>query len=149
MHAGHLGAVLRVVQDEVGGHDAGADDVLAVVHVMDEAVERRDPLHQPLLHAAPLVGGDDAGDQVERDQALVARATLILGAIDGKGDAHAPEDHLGLGPAGLHHVRGLLAQPMGVALVVLPHVAAVKRQHGVHLVKFLHERASCRQDSKL
>src|SRR6218665_809469 len=50
--------------------------------------------HQPLLQAAPLVGRDDAGDQVERDQAFAARAVLVLGAIDGEGDAHAPEDHL-------------------------------------------------------
>jgi len=95
------------------------------------------------------VGRDDAGDQVERNQPFVACAALVLGAVHGKGDAHAPEDHLGFGPAGLHHVRGLFAQPLRIALVVFPHVAAIKRQHGVHLVKFLHERASCSQDSKL
>ncbi|MNT40131.1 hypothetical protein D3C72_1764250 [compost metagenome] len=113
-----------------------------MVNVVDEAVERRDPLHQALLHAGPFVRRDDARDQVKRNQPLVACTALVLGAIDGKGDAHAPEDHLGFGPAGLHHVRGLFAQPLRVALVVFPHIAASKRQHGVHLIKFLHERAS-------
>jgi hypothetical protein len=41
------------------------------------------------------VGRDDARDQVERNQALGARAVLVLVAIHRKGDAHAAEDHLG------------------------------------------------------
>ena len=46
-------------------------------------------------------------------------------------------------------IGGLLRQPVRIALVVFTHVTAIKGQHGVHLVKFLHGRASCSQDSKL
>ncbi|MNW04714.1 hypothetical protein D3C71_2008450 [compost metagenome] len=88
------------------------------------------------------MGRNDARNQVKRNQPLIARAALVLCAVNGEGNAHAPEDHLGFGPAGLHHIRGLFAQPLRIALVVFPHIAAIKRQHGVHLVKFLHELAS-------
>jgi hypothetical protein len=46
--------------------------------------------------STPLVLGNDARDQVERDQALGAGAVLVLGAVDREGDADAAEDHLGL-----------------------------------------------------
>ena len=149
LHPRHLGPVLRVVDDEIGRHDTGAQNVLPVVHVVNEPVERRDPLHQPLLHAGPFVRRNDPGDQIKRDEPLVAGTAFVLGAIHRKGDANAPEDHLRLGPAGLHDIRGLFAQPLGIALVVIAHIAAIERQHRVHLVKFLHEQASCKQDSKL
>ena len=149
LHASHLGAVLGVVQHQVGRNNARTQDVLPVVDVMDEAVERRHSLHQAALHLRPFMAGDDAGDQVERNQPLAARTAFVLGAIHRKRDAHAPKDHLGLGPAGLHHIHGLAREPLPIALVVLAHIAAIKGQHGVHLVEFLHQRASCNQDSKL
>src|SRR6218665_1317282 len=117
---------------------AGAEDVLGVVDMVDEAVQRRAPLHQPLLQAAPLVGRDDAGDQVERDQAFAARAVLVLGATDAEVDAHAPENHLGLGPAGLHQIRRLLAQPLRIALVMLPHGTNRQNTQGIPPVDLLH-----------
>src|SRR6218665_1507501 len=103
-----VSALTRCTHPRCRGVPPGGGGVGGVVEMVDEAVQRRAPLHQPLLQAAPLVGRDDAGDQVERDQAFAARAVLVLGAIDGEGDAHAPEDHLGLGPAGLHQLRRLL-----------------------------------------
>ena len=91
----HLGAELRVALDLLGRHDAGFQDLLAVIDVVDEAVQGRDALRQAALHVAPLGRRDDARDQVERDQALGARAIGVLRAIDREGDADAAEDHLG------------------------------------------------------
>ena len=68
----HLGAVLRVAEHLLGRDDARLQDLLAVVDVVEEAVQRRDPLAQPPLQLAPLVRRDDARDQVERDQPLGA-----------------------------------------------------------------------------
>ena len=138
LDACHLGAVLGVVQHQVRRDEARTQDVLAVVDIVDEAVERRHALHQPALHARPLLRRNDARHQVERDQSLVARAALVLVSIHGEGDAHTPEDHLGLGAAGLHGLGRLARQPVAIALVMLSHIAAVKGQDGVHLVKFLH-----------
>ena len=137
-HALHLRAELGIAIDQVARHDAGVQDGLAMVDVLDEAVQRRDPLHQPLLHARPLAGGDDARDQVEGNQALRARPALILVAIDGKGDADAAKDHLRLGLPRTHGGLRLPCQPLGIGLVMGPHVAAIERQHCVHLVKLLH-----------
>ena len=141
VQAHHLGTELRIGQDQVGRHDACAQDVLAVVDVVDEAVERRDTLHQAAPHAAPFLRGDDARNQVEGDQPLGPGALLVLVAIHGEGDAHAAEDHLGLRAAGLHGIGRLLRQPLAVMPVVRPHVAAPEGQHGVHLVELLH--AAC------
>jgi hypothetical protein len=82
------------------------EDLLVVVDVVDEAVERRDALAQAALHLAPLGARDHARDQVERDQALGAGAVLVLGAVDGEGDADAAEDHLRFLAARRHHLGG-------------------------------------------
>jgi hypothetical protein len=103
-HAHHLGAELRVVQDLLGRDDAGLDDFLVVVDVVQEAVERRDALHQALFHAGPLVGGNDARDEVERNEPLGAGAVLVLGAVHREGDADAAEDHFRLFAPRTHHL---------------------------------------------
>ena len=81
--------------------------------------ERVDALAQARLQLAPLVRRDDARNEVERDQALGAGAVLVLGAVDGEGDADAPEDQLGLLAARAHHLRRLLVEPAVVPAVVL------------------------------
>ena len=69
-----------------GGHDAVVDDgPLTHVEVVEEGVEGGDPLHQAPLDVVPLVGGDDAGQQVHREGALDALALVV----DGEGDALA------------------------------------------------------------
>ena len=127
----HLGAELGVLKNLLGGHHAGLDDVLPVVDVMDEAVERRDALHQTFFHASPFVSGDDAGNQVKGNQAFGTGAVFVLFAIHGKGNADAPENHFGLSPAGLHSVCRLLGQPALVSLVMRAHAGGA----GVHFVK--------------
>jgi hypothetical protein len=121
VHPHHFGAELGIALDLLARHHAGLEDLLVVVDVMDEAVQRRDPLHQAFFHAAPLVRGNDARDQVKGDQALGARAVLVLGAIDGKRDADTAEDHLGLVAARAHHGVRLAGEPLRIGLVVRPH----------------------------
>jgi hypothetical protein len=134
----HLGTVLAVVQHQFARQQAGTQDFLVVVDVVQEAVERRHALHQAGLHALPFMGGNDARYQVERNEALGAGAALVLVAVDGERDADTPEDDLGLGAAGPQHLLGLARQPLGVVLVVQAHIAAVERRHRVHLVKWMH-----------
>ena len=131
VHAHHLGAELRVLEDLVGRDVAGLDDFLVVVDVVDEAVERRHPLHQTGLHALPLVRGNHARDQIEGDQPLGAGAVFVLGAVDGESDADTAEDHFRLFAAGRHDLLGLLRQPPCVVQVVGPHLAG----RGIHFVK--------------
>ena len=134
----HLRAELRVLQHLLGGHDTGLEDLLAVVHVVHESVERVHALAQPGLHVLPLVLGDDARDHVERDQPFGAGAVFILGAVDGEGDADAAEHHLGLFSARLHQSTLLFVEPLPVCAVVRSHAA-----RGVHLVEArLHGRLS-------
>ncbi len=143
----HLGAVLRVAEHLVGGDDAGLQDLLAVVDVVDEAIQRRDALAQPPLDLAPLVGRDDARDQVERDQPLGAAvgAAVVLGAVDRERDADAAKDHLGFLAPRPHHLRRLFLQPAVVAAVVLAHRAV----RVVHLVEAEGHRVSLREGSKV
>jgi len=133
--AHHLGAELRVAQDLLGRHMARLDDLLAVIDVVDETVQRAHPLRQALFHLGPFVRRDDARDQVERDQAFVARVLrvrfFVLGAVHGEGDAHPAKDHLGFLAARQHHIAGLLRQPTVVAAVVLAHGAGI----GAHFVE--------------
>ena len=144
--ADHLGAELGVVLNLLARHNARLDDLLVVVNVVDESVERRDALHQPFLHAGPLVRGNDAGNQVKRNQPLGASARLVLFTIDGKGNAHASKDHFGLFAPFGHHVARLARQPGVVDFVVVSDLLTVReeliRQAGVHLVKLLHKPLS-------
>ncbi|MCY1230398.1 hypothetical protein D9M72_428090 [compost metagenome] len=110
--AEHLGPVLGVVVDLVGWDHAGADDVLAVVDIVDKAVERGHALAQALFQQRPFAGREDARDHVERDGALGAAVGFVLVAIDSKGNAHAPENQVRLGPLVVHGAAGLPRQPV-------------------------------------
>ena len=135
----HLGTVLGVVHHLLERHQAGLQDRLLVVDVVDEAVERGDALAQAALHLSPFVGRDDARNQVEGDQALGAVAVLVLRAVDREGDADAAEDDFRFLAAGAHHLGRLLREPVVVATVMFADgVAALP-----HLVEAdSHSRAS-------
>ena len=131
IHTHHLGAKLGVVFDLLTGDHPSFEDVLVVVDVMDKAVEGRDALHQASLHAAPLLGGDHAGDQIEGDQPLgtplVCVCVFVLVTVNGKGDAHAPENHLGFFAPCRHGLWGLRLQPSGIGLVMLSDFPVLPR----------------------
>ena len=90
--ADHLGQIGHVCEDQVGRDAAGADDLLAVIDVVEEGIQRPDALLDAALEQPPFRRGDDARDEIERDQPL----ERILAAIDGEGDAEPPEERLGL-----------------------------------------------------
>jgi hypothetical protein len=53
------------------------EDALAVVDVVDERVERPNPLLQAALDPRPFLGADDSRDQVERERALRAGRVAV------------------------------------------------------------------------
>ena len=84
----------RLTAEAVGGFDhPGRDDPLVQrgplphVEVVEEGVEGLHPLHQAGLDVVPLVGRQDAGEEVHREGALDALALVV----DGEGDALAAE----------------------------------------------------------
>ncbi len=154
LDAAHLGPVLAVVQHLLGRHQPGLEDLLVVVDVVQEAIQRGHALTQPFLHVFPLVTGDDARNQVEGDQPLGAGAVLVFGAVDGEGDADAAEDHLRLVATVAHQFLRLRLQPAFVGAVVVPHLAAAdahfieagwhaERLLGEHQVSNIRARDSC------
>ena len=95
-HARHFRPITGIAVDQIRRHDAGADDLPRAVNVAQKPVERVDALHQPLLQMGPFGAREDARQEIEGDQTL----GRLLVAIDREGDAHAPEQHLGLAAAG-------------------------------------------------
>ncbi len=81
----------RAGDHELPGHDALADDLAAVVDVLDEQVQRPHALGQAALDRAPLVGRQDARHQVERERPV---ARLALGGRGVEGDALLDEDRV-------------------------------------------------------
>ena len=109
----HLGPEHRVLEDQILRHDLGAKDVAAVIDVTQEHVQRLDALLQALLQQRPFLAGDDPRDHVERDQALGGFGI----AIDGKGNADAAEQQLGLLAAIFERLGRRLLEPARQLLI--------------------------------
>ena len=91
-HADHLGQKGLVLGDQLLRNPAGAQDLLAVVDVVEEGVERLHALLDAGGQPPPFGARDDAWHDVEGDQPLGR-----LGfAIDGEGDAGLAENPLGI-----------------------------------------------------
>ncbi len=116
----HFGTEYRVLEDQVVGNDVGAEDVAAVIDVVQEHVQRAHPLLQALLKQGPFLGRDDSRDHVEGDQPFLGRGV----AIDGEGDADPAEQQFRLLAAIFQGVRRRLLQPAGEFLVGRAEVAA-------------------------
>jgi len=127
----HLGAVLGILVNLARRDDAGIDDVLVVVDVVHEHVERLDALDQARLQRRPFVRGDDARDGVEGDQAFGAGAV----AIHGEGDADAAESEIGLGALAFDALARLARKPGAELAIVFAHRAVVAVGEGRHLVE--------------
>ena len=59
-----------------------------MIDIIEEGVQGADPLLDPAFEEAPFGGGDDAGDQVERDDPFIGLGR----AVDGEGDAKSAEN---------------------------------------------------------
>ena len=105
----HLRPEYRIPEHQIFRHDAGAQDLAAAVDVGEIEVERLDALLEALPEQVPFPGGEDAGDDVERNQPL-GRIRL---AIDREGDADAAEQQFRLATPVVQHVGLDVAQPPG------------------------------------
>ena len=84
---------VRRRRDDVLGHDAVFDDAPVVVEIVDEMVQRLQPLNQAALDARPLRGFDRARNDVERPRAV----DVLAFRVDGERDAHLDDRALGVG----------------------------------------------------
>ena len=93
---GRVEARILRAESRGGFNDEGrdhsiADDATLMVDVIDETVERNDPLLQARLDVTPFGGLHDAWDDVEGEYAF--RAGLF--AVDIEGDSHVEQGHFG------------------------------------------------------
>ena len=117
-------AVLRVAVDLCRCDHGRPQNVLPVIDVGHEGVQCTHALPQPGSERPPFLGREDPGDDVERDQPLVA----LLLAVDRESDADTVEQAVGLGALLPQRLVGLSEQPVGVGGIMLPD-AAIGRVH--------------------
>jgi hypothetical protein len=89
----HLRAVLGVAQHLFLGDDARLQDLLVVVNIVNEGIQRPHALLQAAFEPDPLFQGQDARHDVEGDEALGA----FLLPVDGEGDSHPVKQGIGFG----------------------------------------------------
>ena len=70
----HCGRKPLAVATTCSGSTPSRTILLLVVQVVDQHVERGDPLPQPALQHLPFVAGDDPRNDVERNDPLLAAA---------------------------------------------------------------------------
>jgi hypothetical protein len=106
------------LQNQLFRDDAGRHNFSGPVNVTDKGIKRTDPLFQPLAQYRPFPRGQDAGDDVKRDQPLGPSRI----AVDVERDANAPEEMLCLALAKRHGLGRRDLQPTGNALISGPHI---------------------------
>ena len=103
-----LAAVSGGAEDQLGRDDPVLEDQPLVIDVVNEKVERPNPLLEPALDAVPLGRRDQPGDRVERDDPLDA----LLAAVDRERDPLLPHRQVGDLVAALQLLRAELDQPL-------------------------------------
>ena len=84
-------AIALCAGQDLARHHAVVDDPLLVIHVVDEQVERADPLFQTAVQPLPFGRADDPRHQVEGKNLLRA----FRRAVDVKGDSHPEQQPFG------------------------------------------------------
>jgi hypothetical protein len=112
--AAQLALVFLARVHELGGNDAVAQILLLPVDVEQEEVQGGDALHEAGLDPLPLLGGNDARHEVEREDALDA----LLLAVHREGDALVQEGEMLQALATLDLVGGERLQDGDDLLVV-------------------------------
>jgi hypothetical protein len=110
----HRDLELLVDEDLVSRNPSSLQDLLAVIDVGEESVDRRDALDQSLEQLAPVLGRDDPRHHIRGDQALGA----ALVAIDRERDPGTTEDQIGLGALARHRLARGRRQPLRVRRIV-------------------------------
>jgi hypothetical protein len=124
--AHHLREERRVAAQQAVRQATATDDLLAMVEIVQEGVDRPHPLLDTALQPPPLGAGDDPRNHVERDQPFLG----VVLAVDVEGDAGAAEGALGLAALAPQQRCVLLLVPVAVALIRRTRCARVV----VHLV---------------
>ena len=127
INALHTGLILIVGQHLLRRNEAGLQNMLLVVNVMQEGIERPYALANAAIEHRPFGGRNNARHAVERDQPLGA----VIVAVDVEGDAHPVKQQLSLFPLALHGLVIGLLQPLPVGVVV----ATVFSLSQKHLIK--------------
>ena len=89
--ADHFAAEVFTGINQRGRDAAIFQDALLAVDVLEKKIQRDDALAEAAIHAFPFGEGEDARDEVEREEALGALAV----AVDGEGDALQQEGEVG------------------------------------------------------
>ena len=110
----HLGPILGIIQHLLARNHACFQDMLIVIDVVQEHVERLDTLLETLLQARPFMRRKNPGHDVKRDRALGA----VVVAVDRKRNAHTPKDELGLVASRAQSLFRLVREPVCKILVV-------------------------------
>ena len=90
----HQRTIIVVAKDQIRRNHPVAQHVLVVINVVEQEVDRGDPLDDPALDVAPFLGRQDARQDVERQDPV---DRLRIG-IDRKGNAEIVK--LGIGGGG-------------------------------------------------
>ena len=89
----HACKEIRGRRDDILGNDAVGDNPPIVIEVVDEMVERVEPLDQPALDSRPFGSFDRARNDIERPCAI----DILSFRVDGEGNAHFSDCALGVG----------------------------------------------------
>lgn len=111
-----LGAV-----DVVRGDDAVLEDFLFVVEIVEEEVEGGDALDEAFFDNRPFIGGNDAGHEVEGEDAFGAFVVVV----DGEGDAAAHEREVDSGLTAMVFLGVEALHAIKDTLVMWSHQAAI------------------------
>ena len=120
----HAGLVLGIGEDLGGRDHPRLQDALIVIDVVQKGIEGGDALADPLVQMLPLPGGNDAGNAVERDEALGA----VPIPVDVEGDADPAKQQVGLFTLALYALLVGLVQPREVGVVMIAKLV-VGEQH--------------------
>ena len=125
----HSGRKFAESSSRLGREHAVGDDPAVVVDVVDEVVQRSEPLGETALHHAPLLAVDQPRDDVERPRPVDVRAV----GVDGERDPHRQDLEIG-------HPLALADLVEPDAVQQLDEVPRDRSRAPVVLEQFVHER---------
>ena len=128
MDASTLGPEVRGVVEQVRREHAVRDDPAVVVDVVDEVVQRSEPLGEAAFHHAPLVTVDQARDDVERPRPVDVRSV----GVDRERDPHRQDLEVG-------HPLAFADLVEADAMQQLDEVPRDRSRTAVVLEQFVHE----------